>query len=122
LIGDGKPADTDAPKRANFKKIFGWIIFYLIVINLTSALQGVLGGLALAYNEGYYLSAKFAGALVVYTAAVFFLTRKHTFLATFKILSIFYLIAALGRIAGLFMHIPDDSGRRFRRKPATHSD
>lgn len=96
------------PLQPNSKEPLPGLSSILIVVNLTRALQGVFGGLALVFGEDYYLLLKFAGALVVYIAVVFFLARKNSFLATFKILSIFYLMAAvLGFIAMLFISESD---------------
>ena len=87
-------------KNSYFKKIVIWIILYLIVINLTGAVQGILGGVALiTVGKDYYLLAKFLGALIVYTGIVFLLIRKYSILETFKILSFFYFIAFISRIA-----------------------
>ena len=98
---------SETSKKIKLKKIIGWMLLYLIIISLTGALQGVLGGLALSFGEDYYLIAKFAGALIVYIGIVLFLTRKHTFIAAFEILTIFYLIAVLSRIAYLFISKTD---------------
>ena len=94
---------SDLPLFVRFKNVFGWLVLYLIVINLTGLLQGVLGGLASVVGIEYYGLAKFVGATVVYIALVFFLMRKRSFLVTFKVLSVYYSIAMLTRIAALLI-------------------